>query len=200
MVISRYSVLVLLTPEIILVGDVGCGKTCILTRLVDGFFREDYISTIGIDFRIKLYEIEGKKVKLQVWDTAGQERFRSITASYYRGSNAVVIIYDVTDHDSYENVRNWVDEVKAHTNPDTLLFLVGNKTDSDAERRVSNEDGERLADDLSIQFKEVSAKTNCGIDELFCQITNDLLKLEPKAMTIQHNPYEQPQQRENCGC
>ncbi|WBY58514.1 ras-related protein Rab-1B [Plasmodium yoelii yoelii] len=100
--------------KILLIGDSGVGKSCLLLRFADDTYTDSYISTIGVDFKIKTIEIDDKIIKLQIWDTAGQERFRTITSSYYRGAQGIIIVYDVTDRDSFNNVKNWIIEIEKY--------------------------------------------------------------------------------------
>lgn len=156
--------------KLLLVGDSGVGKSCLLLRFVEDKFNPSFITTIGIDFKIRTIESKGKKIKLQVWDTAGQERFRTITTAYYRGAMGIVIIYDVTDSRSFENVENWFQTVSQHANEDAQIFLVGNKCDDEVNRQVSKEQGEELASKLHVPFLEVSAKSNENVDAIFYEL------------------------------
>ncbi|KAI5966876.1 SEC4 [Candida pseudojiufengensis] len=156
--------------KLLLVGDSGVGKSCLLLRFVEDKFNPSFITTIGIDFKIRTIESKGKKIKLQVWDTAGQERFRTITTAYYRGAMGIVLIYDVTDSRSFENVENWFQTVTQHANEDAQIFLVGNKNDDDINRQVSKEQGEELASKLGIPFLEASAKSNANVDAIFYEL------------------------------
>jgi Ras-related protein Rab-1A len=153
--------------KIIIVGDTGVGKSCVLLRFVDEAFTDSYISTIGVDFKIKTIELDGKTIKLQLWDTAGQERFRTITSSYYRGTNGVVLVYDVTDITSFNSIKQWLSEVERYASPNTLKLLIGNKSDLNHKRVIPYEQGLAYAKDLDIPFIETSAKNNNGIKEAF---------------------------------
>lgn len=152
--------------KILLVGDSGVGKSCLLVRFVEDRFNPSFITTIGIDFKIKTVDINGKKVKLQLWDTAGQERFRTITTAYYRGAMGIVMVYDVTDERTYANIKQWYKTVTEHSNDDAQILLVGNKSDMDT-RVISYEQGESLAKELNIPFMESSAKDNANVNEVF---------------------------------
>ena len=152
--------------KILLVGDSGVGKSCLLVRFVEDRFNPSFITTIGIDFKIKTVDINGKKVKLQLWDTAGQERFRTITTAYYRGAMGIVMVYDVTDERTYANIKQWYKTVTEHSNDDAQILLVGNKSDMDT-RVISYEQGESLAEELNIPFMESSAKDNANVNEVF---------------------------------
>ena len=125
------------------------------------------MNSIGVDFKLKNIEVKGKKVKLQVWDTAGEERFRTITTSYYKGAQAIIVVFDITDRDSFEHVKNWMADVDKFAKEGVLRILVGNKCDLEHQRSVSKENGKDLADKYGIQFMEVSAKETINIDLLF---------------------------------
>lgn len=163
--------------KILLIGDSGVGKTCLLLKFTDDVFQTSYISTIGVDFRIKTINLEdGKVAKLQMWDTAGQERFRTITSSYYRGAHGVIIVYDVGDRRSFEHVPMWVGEVERYAKPGVPVILVGNKTDlvfegnplthgvnRVAKREVSKPEAQAFAEDHKMAYTEVSAKSDSSI-------------------------------------
>lgn len=152
--------------KILLIGDSGVGKSCLLVRFVDDKFNPSFITTIGIDFKIKTVDINGKKIKLQLWDTAGQERFRTITTAYYRGAMGIILVYDVTDERTFANIRQWFKTVNEHANDDAQLLLVGNKSDMET-RTVTLEQGETLAKELGIPFVESSAKNDDNVNEIF---------------------------------
>lgn len=173
--------------KLLLVGDSGVGKSCLLLRFVEDKFNPLFITTIGIDFKIRTIESKGKKIKLQVWDTAGQERFRTITTAYYRGAMGIVLIYDVTDARTFENVENWFETVTQHANDDAQIFLVGNKSDDEENRQVSRDQGQQLAQKLNIPFLEASAKTNENVEAIFYEL----------ASVIQENHVDQEPQQKN---
>nr|XP_012599331.1 ras-related protein Rab-26 isoform X1 [Microcebus murinus] len=132
--------------KVMLVGDSGVGKTCLLVRFKDGaFLAGTFISTVGIDFRNKVLDVDGVKVKLQIWDTAGQERFRSVTHAYYRDAHALLLLYDVTSKASFDNIQAWLTEIQEYAQHNVVLMLLGNKVDSAHEHKVKREDGEKLA-------------------------------------------------------
>jgi len=116
----------------------GVGKSCLLLRFSDGSFTTSFITTIGIDFKIRTIELDGKRIKLQIWDTAGQERFRTITTAYYRGAMGILLVYDVTDESSFNNIRNWIRNIEQHASDSVNKILVGNKADMDESKRVSS--------------------------------------------------------------
>lgn len=152
--------------KILLIGDSGVGKSCLLVRFVDDKFNPSFITTIGIDFKIKTVEINGQKIKLQLWDTAGQERFRTITTAYYRGAMGIILVYDVTDEKTFANIRTWFKTVTEHANDEAQLLLVGNKSDMDT-RTVTFEQGDELSKELGIPFIESSAKNDDNVNDIF---------------------------------
>ncbi|XP_067673030.1 ras-related protein Rab-37-like isoform X4 [Haliotis asinina] len=161
--------------KVMLIGDSGVGKTCLLVRFKDGtFLSGSFISTVGIDFRNKVVDVEGTKVKLQIWDTAGQERFRSITRAYYRDANALLLLYDVTNKASFDNIRAWLAEINEYAQEDVVIMLLGNKADIAGERVIRREDGERLAKEYGVAFMETSAKTGMNVELAFMAVARDL--------------------------
>ncbi|KXX76101.1 Ras-related protein Rab-8A [Madurella mycetomatis] len=162
--------------KLLLIGDSGVGKSCCLLRFSEDSFTPSFITTIGIDFKIRTIELDGKRVKLQIWDTAGQERFRTITTAYYRGAMGILLVYDVTDERSFNNIRTWFANVEQHATEGVNKILIGNKCDWEEKRVVSTERGQQLADELGIPFLEVSAKTNTNIDQAFYSLAADIKK------------------------
>ncbi|KAK8531994.1 hypothetical protein V6N13_131345 [Hibiscus sabdariffa] len=158
--------------KLLLIGDSGVGKSCLLLRFSDGSFTTSFITTIGIDFKIRTIELDGKRIKLQIWDTAGQERFRTITTAYYRGAMGILLVYDVTDESSFNNIRNWIRNIEQHASDNVNKVLVGNKADMDESKR--------------------SAKTNLNVEEVFFSIARDIkqrladsdARVEPNAIKI----------------
>ena len=118
----------------LLIGNSGVGKSCLLLRYAENQFNENFFNTIGVDFKIKNLKLEDQVIKLQIWDTAGQERFRTLTASYYRGAQGIIIVYDVTDRETFENVRTWIAETEKYSQPNVQKILVGNKCDMEDKR------------------------------------------------------------------
>ena len=151
------------SPRFALVFVSGVGKSCLLLRFSDDQFTTSFITTIGIDFKIRTLELEGKRVKLQIWDTAGQERFRTITTAYYRGAMGILLVYDVTDLNSFENIRQWMRNIEQYASDGINKVLVGNKCDMDESKRaVPTSRGQALADEFGIRFFETSAKGACA--------------------------------------
>jgi Ras-related protein Rab-1A len=173
--------------KILLIGDCGVGKSSIMTRFVDDSFTTTHISTIGVDFKIKTINSQGKIVKLQIWDTAGQERFKTITTSYYRGAQGIIICYDITNLESFQNVKMWIDECEKYANPNVQIIIVANKSDCELTRQISHDQGKAFADLHSYEFFETSAKSNTHIDQIFnlmtCKIKKNLIVNSSKPMT-----------------
>ncbi|EPR60203.1 small GTP binding protein rab1a, putative [Toxoplasma gondii ME49] len=153
--------------KLLLIGDSGVGKSCLLLRFADDTYTESYISTIGVDFKIRTIDLDGKTVKLQIWDTAGQERFRTITSSYYRGAHGIIIVYDVTDRESFNNVKNWMMEIDKYAMEGVSKLLVGNKCDLTSKRTVTYEEGKEFADSCNMRFIETSAKNAHNVEQAF---------------------------------
>ncbi|XP_068193499.1 ras-related protein Rab-26-like [Antennarius striatus] len=161
--------------KVMLVGDSGVGKTCLLVRFKDAaFLAGSFISTVGIDFRNKVLNIDGVKVKLQIWDTAGQERFRSVTHAYYRDAHALLLLYDVTNKTSFDNIKAWLTEIHEYAQQDVVLMLLGNKADATHDRVVKREDGEKLAKEYGIPFMETSARSGLNIELAFTAVAKEL--------------------------
>uniref|UniRef100_A0A452XJS9 GTP-binding protein n=1 Tax=Aegilops tauschii subsp. strangulata TaxID=200361 RepID=A0A452XJS9_AEGTS len=138
--------------KLLLIGDSSVGKSCLLLRFADDAYVDTYISTIGVDFKIRTVELDGKSVKLQIWDTAGQERFRTITSSYYRGAHGIIIVYDVTDRESFNNVKQWLSEIDRYASDSVCKLLVGNKCDLVDSKVVDTEEAKFILDKLTCSF------------------------------------------------
>ncbi|KAF0713294.1 hypothetical protein DYB26_004833, partial [Aphanomyces astaci] len=160
--------------KLLMIGDSGVGKTCLLLRYANDSFSPTFITTIGIDFKVKNIDLDGKKIKLQIWDTAGQERFRTITTSYFRGAQGILLVYDVTDRASFNSIRNWVGQIQQHADVHVNKILVGNKCDMLDDKVVSTEEGQALADEYGIKFFETSAKNNINVEGGFIEIANEV--------------------------
>ncbi|TWW68597.1 Ras-related protein [Takifugu flavidus] len=205
--------------KLLLIGDSGVGKTCVLFRFSDDAFNTTFISTIGIDFKIKTVELQGKKIKLQICvlqrsgdirlpaavqrrtgiepccsspgqqesvfrsralkDTAGQERFHTITTSYYRGAMGIMLVYDITNAKSFENISKWLRNIDEHANEDVERMLLGNKCDMEDKRVVPKAKGEQIAREHGIRFFETSAKANINIEKAFLTLAEDILRKTP---------------------
>ncbi|KAI9593396.1 ras family-domain-containing protein [Syncephalis fuscata] len=153
--------------KFLLIGDSGVGKSCLLLRFTDDSFTPSFITTVGIDFKVRTIQLYGRRIKLQIWDTAGQERYRNITTAYYRNAMGVIIVYDITDKQSFHNVSDWIKQVDEHANEAVNKLIVGNKCDQEANRVVTVEQGQALAAEHGVQFMETSAKANNNVDDAF---------------------------------
>ena len=162
--------------KLLIIGDSGVGKTCLLLRFADDTFSESYISTLGVDFKIRTITIDDMKIKLQIWDSAGQERFRTITSSFYRGAHGIIVVYDITDQKSFANIKKWLREIDASAGASVQKLLVGNKSELVNERTISTEVGKSLAGSLNIRFVETSAKSSTNVEEVFLLMANDVLE------------------------
>eukprot|EP01099_Mayorella_cantabrigiensis_P000864 TRINITY_DN1367_c0_g1_i1.p1 TRINITY_DN1367_c0_g1~~TRINITY_DN1367_c0_g1_i1.p1 ORF type:complete len:234 (-),score=64.75 TRINITY_DN1367_c0_g1_i1:264-908(-) len=196
--------------KLLLIGDSGVGKSCLLLRFSDDSFTPSFITTIGIDFKIRTIELDGKRIKLQIWDTAGQERFRTITTAYYRGAMGILLVYDVTDEKSFQNIRNWIRNIEQHATESVNKMLIGNKCDMIDKKVIESERGEALAQEYGIKFLETSAKNNINVDEAFISLAKDIKKRlidnaesdrptpnNPLHITNQNNP---DQKADSCAC
>ncbi|KAM9992906.1 hypothetical protein ACTFIY_010360 [Dictyostelium cf. discoideum] len=173
--------------KLLLIGDSGVGKSCLLLRFSEDSFTPSFITTIGIDFKIRTIELEGKRIKLQIWDTAGQERFRTITTAYYRGAMGILLVYDVTDEKSFGNIRNWIRNIEQHATDSVNKMLIGNKCDMAEKKVVDSSRGKSLADEYGIKFLETSAKNSINVEEAFISLAKDIKK------RMIDTPNEQPQ-------
>jgi len=160
--------------KLLLIGDSGVGKSCLLLRFADDTYTESYISTIGVDFKIRTIELDGKTVKLQIWDTAGQERFRAITRGYYRGAVGALIVFDITKQVSFRNVEKWLQELKQHAFDDIVIMLVGNKSDLRQAREVPTDEAKKFAQKNNLLFIETSALDGENIKEAFYQTVSEI--------------------------
>ncbi|XP_034182389.1 ras-related protein Rab-37 isoform X1 [Osmia lignaria lignaria] len=164
-----------LTHKTILLGDSGVGKTSLLVQFDTKKFQPgNFAATVGIGFTNKVVVVDDTSIKLQIWDTAGQERFRSVTHAYYRDAHALLLLYDVTNKTSYDNIRAWLSEIREHANEDVVIMLLGNKSDCGTERVVKREDGERLAQEYKVPFMETSAKTGLNVELAFLAVAREL--------------------------
>lgn len=160
--------------KLLLIGDSGVGKTCIIFRFVENSFNPAFITTIGIDFKIRTVEIGGKKIKLQIWDTAGQERFHTIAATCYRGAQGIMLVYDVTDEKSFNNIPKWIQKTQELASPNVTKMLIANKCDLNKQRVITRERGEQLAQDQEIRYVEISALSNLNVEDAFGTLTQDV--------------------------
>ena len=175
--------------KVLLLGDSGTGKSSLILRYTDDTFNGSLVSSIGVDFKVKQQVIDNKVIKIQIvsnikfiinikknqWDTAGHERFRSITTSYYRGANAIIIVFDLSEEKSFAHVSDWLKQIEKHAKENVLKFLVGNKCDLEDQRKISKEEAKNFADEHNLPYIETSAKDGVNISELFENSINQYL-------------------------
>lgn len=171
--------------KFIIIGDSGVGKSCLLHRFIHNKFRKDTTQTVGVEFGSKLIEVGSHITKLQIWDTAGQERFRSVTRSYYRGAAGAILVYDITNRESFNHVTSWLAEAKGVANSDIVIVLVGTKLDLESERQVTFLEASTFSQENAMMFLETSSVTGECVDEAFFKCARSILT---KIETGQINP------------
>ncbi|XP_073487629.1 ras-related protein Rab-10-like isoform X1 [Aquarana catesbeiana] len=187
-----------LVLKLVMTGDSNVGKTCIMTRYTENII-PSYISTIGIDFKTKTINIDDTPLKLQIWDTAGQERFHTLSVSYFRGAQGFVLVYDITNTNSFENISWWMKDIKMKAGEEVEVVLLGNKCDKEDEREVSKERGEKLAWEYGIPFYETSAKEYINIDKAFLSLSNAIYE-KRSSMLINPNLVNLQEPKKSTSC
>jgi len=184
-----------MVAKILTIGESGVGKTCILLRYTDNKFIKHHLTTIGIDYKTKDVNINGKSIKLKIWDTAGQERFRNITQQYYKGADGIVLVFDLTDRNSFEKIREWMKQIQSYTQRESIaIVLLGNKCDAD-NKAVSAKEANDIATEYNMKFFETSAMNNINIEESFKQLSTEIMKIkESKNARADATPQNQSQQ------
>uniref|UniRef100_A0A3P8XUQ3 RAB6A, member RAS oncogene family n=2 Tax=Esox lucius TaxID=8010 RepID=A0A3P8XUQ3_ESOLU len=194
--------------KLVFLGEQSVGKTSLITRFMYDSFDNTYQATIGIDFLSKTMYLEDRTIRLQLWDTAGQERFRSLIPSYIRDSAAAVVVYDITNVNSFQQTTKWIDDVRTERGSDVIIMLVGNKTDLADKRQVAIEEGERKAKELNVMFIETSAKAGYNVKQLFRRVAAALPGMESTQDKSREDmidiklekPPEQPVSEGGCSC
>ena len=196
--------------RVLMIGDSAVGKTSLVIRFDEDSFSTKFITTIGVDYRDKLVTIEDAPIKLQIWDTAGQERFRTITVSYFKGAHGIVLVYDITDRDTFESIRQWVEQIHEYADVHVNILLVGNKCDQEEQRAVATAEGDALAREYGIDFFETSARENVNVEECYLAIARKtkarLLESEEAAVELRETITVAPEQSEKdrrkkkCAC
>ncbi|XP_064602240.1 ras-related protein Rab-13-like isoform X2 [Liolophura sinensis] len=182
----RYDILM----RLLLVGDTGVGKTCLLCRYANDEFFDTHISTIGIDFKMKTVAVDGRTVKVQIWDTAGQERFESITKQFYRRAEGILLVFDITNKASFEGVGKWITYIRELTREDPVMMLLGNKSDRKHRRQVSFAQAKEFAENYDMKYSETSAKSADNINQAFLSIITDVLRSTNAKTDKQNNRIE----------
>ena len=173
--------------KVLLLGNSNVGKSSLFLRFVDDIWNDTFVPTIGVDFKIKTFEIDSKKIKMQIWDTAGQERFKNIISSYYRGAHGILLLYDVTDKDSFKNLSNWLIEIEKNASKNVLKVLIGNKSDLEDKRVISYNQGKEFADTYGLKFIETSAKKNLNVNEAFETLGRELMNASSDKKIVKQN-------------
>ena len=163
--------------KLLLIGNAYVGKTLIVQKFIDNSFSKSTVSTIGVDLQSKIIDINGKKVKYLIWDTAGEDRMKTMTYSYYRGCHVILVVFDVTERKSFQNVTTWVECIDKFAKANVLKFLVGNKTDLEDRREVTYDEGKKLAEDNGLKYYEISALTIKGLHEMFEDIAKEYVEI-----------------------
>ncbi|MBN3288518.1 RAB3B protein, partial [Polyodon spathula] len=196
--------------KLLIIGNSSVGKTSFLFRYADDSFSNSFVSTVGIDFKVKTVYRNDKRVKLQIWDTAGQERYRTITTAYYRGAMGFILMYDICNEESFNAVQDWATQIKTYSWDNAQVILVGNKCDMEDERLVPAEKGRCLADQLGFEYFEASARENINVKQVFerlvdiiCVKMSESVDTDPSMVSgakntrLTDNP---PPLQQNCSC
>ena len=170
--------------KVLLLGNSDVGKSSLILRYVDQVWSDTFVPTIGVDFKVKTLEIDNKQIKMQIWDTAGQERFRNVISSYFRGSHGILLIYDITNRDSFKNLENWLTEIEKNASQNVLKILIGNKNDLVDDREIKTEEGQAFANRNGMQFIETSAKMNTNVTEAFEALAKLMMQFNSEKKTV----------------
>lgn len=160
--------------KIVLVGDFDVGKQEIIKRFVDNTYQGKYVTTVAVDLTVKLIELDGKKIKLQLWDTVGNERYRSLTTAYFRGAQGVMVVYDITKERSFNSLTDWYRQIEEYASPEVVTMVLGNRCDQELQREVAKERGQQVASQFGVKFYEVSPKTGQNVAEAFMSLVGEI--------------------------
>ena len=160
--------------KVILIGDSGVGKTNIMSKFLKNQFLEDSKATVGVEFGSKLFIQQGHKIKAQIWDTAGQEKYKAITSAYYKGSKGALVIYDITQKETFANIEKWINDLKCKGDPKITIIIIGNKNDLEEKRQISKEQGEEKAKSFGCAFLETSAFSGDNIEKAFEMMVKEI--------------------------
>ena len=166
------------TCQLLIIGDSSVGKTSLINRYTNGTFKEEYLATVGLDYSSKDEEFNNETVHIKLWDTAGQERFKSLTQNYLRNADGILLVYDVTKTESFENLKDWICSIKQNMETKNIflpLIICGNKVDMEESREITKEDAEKFASKNNYKYFETSAKTGEGVDEAIRELVNQIL-------------------------
>jgi len=173
--------------KVLLLGNSDVGKSSLLLRYVDSVWNDAFVPTIGVDFKVKTLTINEKKVKMQIWDTAGQERFRTVVSTYFRGAHGILLLYDVTNRDSFKNLESWLIEIEKNAKEKVLKILIGNKCDLGEDREITIEEGKAFALRNGMEFMETSAKMNTNVTEAFETLGKLMIEFNSKSNNLTQN-------------
>jgi small GTP-binding protein len=179
--------------KLLIIGESSVGKSCLLLRFAENKFTESFLTTMGIDFKIRRVEIGGAKIKLQIWDTAGQEKFRTITRAYYRGAHGILLVYDVTSRDTFGQSRQWMQSIQDNMAEPVAIVFAGNKCD--LERRVDKGEAEAFAREFNVEYFEISAKSGDGVEDTFMHLATKVVEGQKDRIQVGSPGVAVPKQR-----
>ena len=167
------------TCQLLIIGDSSVGKTSLITRYTNGTFKEEYLATVGLDYYSKEEVINNKTINIKLWDTAGQERYKSLTQNYFKNAEGVLLTYDITNSESFDNLKEWISSIKKNMEGKDIfipVIIIGNKIDMEESRETSKEDAEKFAKENNYKYFETSAKTGEGVDDAIRELVIQILK------------------------
>ena len=186
--------------KFIIIGSSGVGKTAIMKRLVENTFSADSQSTIGVEFDSTSIDVDGQSIKLQIWDTAGQERFRSIAKAYFRNAVGVILVFDITERKTFDDVNNWLSDVHTLCDPSAVVMLIGNKGDLAASRVVTIAEAENFAKHHQLKYLETSARNGDNVKDAFTRVATEIYRKDKSAPSISPGPMQATGNTTKSGC